>query len=236
MTDKMEDLGYDFEGFGKRATAKAKEVFGDCPHCGEILNEDGICTKKCEKLQLIKNKPASALAKCGVPKLYRPVSREDWDKGSGRYKLFDYEPRDIYLYGSCGTGKTHFAATLMKEWLSEYVTEDKYEAKWTNAPYILARIRETYSSHATESELDVINTFSRFKMLVIDDLGAEKVTDWSISALYQIISNRINECKVTIVTSNLSLEKLAEWNERISSRMSGFFVGEMKGEDRRLKK
>ena len=73
-------------------------------------------------------------------------------------------------------------------------------------------------------------------LLVIDDLVAEKVTDWSRAVLFSVLNDRINNKMPTIVTSNLTPAEISEvLGERIGSRLAGDFLQvEIKGEDRRI--
>ena len=70
------------------------------------------------------------------------------------------------------------------------------------------------------SEENIINFYGSKELLVIDDVGAEKVSDWSRQMFYTLIDRRYREMSQTIITSNLDLDKLAEIiDERISSRI-----------------
>jgi len=69
---------------------------------------------------------------------------------------------------------------------------------------------------------------------VLDDLGAEKTSDWTGQSIYTLISRRINDCKPTIVTSNLSLSEIDAVDPRRASRLGGMVYYKMTGHDRRL--
>ena len=70
----------------------------------------------------------------------------------------------------------------------------------------------------------------------MDDMGAEKTTDWSMSTLYVLIDKRYSEMMPTIITSNLTVAEVADKvGDRIASRIAGMCkVIELKGKDRRL--
>jgi DNA replication protein DnaC len=95
-------------------------------------------------------------------------------------------------------------------------------------------IRATFSG--TGSESDVVRKYQRMPYMVLDDLGAEKMTDWSVSSLYVVLSGRYNANRPTIVTSNLTLAQIAEWEPRIASRLGGMCVVQLDGKDKRLAK
>ena len=82
----------------------------------------------------------------------------------------------------------------------------------------------------------IIQRYSEADCLVLDDLGAEKTTDWSFSVLYLIIDNRYNNYKKTIITSNFALNQLAGklGDDRIPSRIRAMCsIVKMDGDDRR---
>jgi len=138
------------------------------------------------------------------------------------------------LYGSAGTRKTTFGTKLMAEKMLDYITDYGIDGLWSTAPNLLAEIRATYSVKSKETEIEVMQRYSNYGILLIDDLGAEKKTDWSLSAFYSILSNRINYMKFTIITTNLTLEELHLWEPRIASRLGSFQVIVMTGKDWRL--
>jgi DNA replication protein DnaC len=90
-------------------------------------------------------------------------------------------------------------------------------------PELLMEIRATYNVKKKDAptEEEVVEKYSRCGVLVLDDLGAEKVTDFSITTLYLIIDRRNRDLRPTIVTTNLSLQEIGEKIDgRISSRLS----------------
>ena len=73
-----------------------------------------------------------------------------------------------------------------------------------------------------ESEDEIISRYSEIPVLVLDDLGAEKVSEFAITTLYIILDRRIRECRKTIITTNLSKEEIdATFGARIASRLGG---------------
>jgi len=75
-------------------------------------------------------------------------------------------------------------------------------------------------------------------LLVLDDLGAEKVSDFVLQTLYDLLDRRYGECLETIITSNLSLDQLTvhygSHGDRLASRIAGMGPAlVLKGKDRR---
>lgn len=139
----------------------------------------------------------------------------------------------LFICGNQGTGKTFLATATLQAFAR--ANESKI-GSWTTAGMMLAAIRSTYHPQAKEQELSVMHKFSDCGCLLIDDLGAEKVSDWSIPMMYEIIAARTNWNRPTIITSNLTVAQIADWNPRIASRLAGGVVYRMDGEDRRVAK
>jgi DNA replication protein DnaC len=82
------------------------------------------------------------------------------------------------------------------------------------------KIRSTFDRNSDESEEKLIRDYSRKALLCLDDLAAEKVSDYTISTLYLILNQRGEHGRLTIVTSNLSLDAIAQrLDDRIASRL-----------------
>jgi DNA replication protein DnaC len=91
-------------------------------------------------------------------------------------------------------------------------------------------------SHDT-GEIEVLSKFAGVKILLLDDIGSEKVSDWSKQMFYALIDRRYRNMAQTVITSNLTLQQLSETiDDRIASRISEMcLVVELKGNDFRLK-
>lgn len=151
-----------------------------------------------------------------IPKAYRECR---FDTFLGNEKLIQGITRladtgcDIVLRGETGCGKTHLAVSIMQHIGHGY---------FTTAPELLLRIRATFRDESWESEGQVISDLCLHELLVLDDLGAEKTTEFAITTLYIIIDRRIRDAKRTIITTNLSLKEIEDkLDARIASRLSG---------------
>lgn len=141
------------------------------------------------------------------------------------------EGKSLFLTGSCGSGKTHLAIALMNEWFAEGmaigeegVYQSKGRALFLPAVELFLEIKQSWGDNEgmrNESEKNILDKYSRMSFLFLDDLGAEKVSEWSRQVLYLLIDRRYRDCKQTIITSNLSHGKLSEQlDDRIASRIS----------------
>ncbi len=156
-----------------------------------------------------------------------------------------FNPRGSYLItGPCGLGKSYLAAAMMKAVVIFFADKAyfsgeclrMYNVQFVSVPELLLTIKETFEPGSERSEADVIYWFAKADLLVMDDLGAEKVSDWVLQTLYTIIDMRSRERKQTIITSNLDLDALGKkLSDRIASRIRGLCIHiALNGKDRRI--
>jgi DNA replication protein DnaC len=130
------------------------------------------------------------------------------------------------LVGSPGNGKTHLAIAAMHEF---GLTRSMY---W-KVPSFLAWIREKAYGDKEGANMSVETLIASYVtgdfLLVLDDFGVEKMTDWAAEQLYRIIDSRYEDDLPTIVTTNRELQTL---DARIVSRL-GAGVTLCSGADRR---
>jgi DNA replication protein DnaC len=132
-----------------------------------------------------------------------------------------------------GTGKTHLAVATISNYLSTGAKKDTLRFK--TSPQIFLSIKSVFNSDS-KTEEDVIRKYTEVDFLVIDDIGVEKVSDWSLQVWYMIIDERYSMMKPTLYTSNLSIGNIADTlGARIASRLSSGIVLTIEGDDYRLK-
>lgn len=154
--------------------------------------------------------------------------------------------KSVYIHGPRGTGKTIRASFLLLQELRNNFIKRHGGCKciFITVPELLLKFKNSYHPQfkkvqEQETELEILDKFSNVDLLVLDDIGAEKTTDWSFQMLYILINRRYENMMKTIFTSNLSLEQLAEklQDDRISSRIQGMCeIVKMSGKDFRTKK
>ena len=184
----------------------------------------------------IDSEPSKALRGIHVPNRYVEAAQQSFE-GTLRKGFIIATATDcegLLLTGGTGSRKTTFGTKVMLAKLKDHVKGGEIDAMWETAPNIITEIKETFGSRGKITESAVVKKYSTKGMLLIDDLGAEKESDWSISMFYSIISNRVNWERFTIVTTNLTMKQLKTWNHRIASRLAGFHVMDMGGKDYRV--
>lgn len=162
----------------------------------------------------------TALAYCGVSPKYLQCRFDSFiggDKTVQILRSLSKTDDSIVLTGQTGCGKTHLAIAL----LAEYPCIDATDPVFITVPELLLKIRTCFSTKATLTEEELINNYASCEVLVLDDLGAEKESDFVIVTLYLIIDRRNRYGRKTIITTNLSLSEIEEkLGARIASRLS----------------
>ena len=116
------------------------------------------------------------------------------------------EGRGLWLMGDVGTGKTTLAMLVSKAAAEAGRTVAIY-----SLPRLLARIRRTYDAESGEdSYLEFFERLTSVDLLHIDDLGAEKSSDWVLEQLYAIVDERYESQRAMVVTTNLDQASLEE--------------------------
>jgi len=140
-----------------------------------------------------------------------------------------------FITGKVHTGKTVLAAFMalqeMKNiWLNAEIKDGIYVSKECEFEFIpvmnlLDKIRDTFDRRG-EGDVQLtrhalVERYSTIHLLILDDLGAYKVTDYVLETLQLIINNRYEYLKKTIITSNFSLKELARMSgdDRLCSRI-----------------
>ena len=106
--------------------------------------------------------------------------------------------RGLFFLGDPGLGKTHLAAAILKQVM---VTRGA-RGLFYDTRDLLKVIRGTYNSVVKTTELEVLRPVMEADLLVLDDLGAEKTSEWVEETLNLIVNTRYNERRLTIFTSN----------------------------------
>ena len=120
----------------------------------------------------------------------------------------------LWLTGDVGTGKTTLAMLVSKA-----AIEAGRSAAIYSLPRLLGVLRESMSSE--EGLLRLVDDLSQVDLLHLDDLGAERATDWVLEQLYAIVNARYEEQRSLVITTNLQPEELADQlGPRIVSRIN----------------
>lgn len=131
---------------------------------------------------------------------------------------FDLDSVSLYFYGRTGLGKTHLSLSIANE-----VIKKGYNVIYGSVINFLNKIeKEKFGRGDT---FDTENLLIDADLLILDDLGAEFSTSFTLSVLYNIINSRICRGLPTIISSNLELSELKNrYPESVASRIIGTYA------------
>jgi DNA replication protein DnaC len=140
--------------------------------------------------------------------------------------------KSLFIFGDIGVGKSVFMASLLKE-----AARSGKAVKWISyISFIMSLQNLFHKGNAGDTAYDEAERVARFDgILFIDDLGAEKLTEFVRHITYYLFNEREQRNLATVVTSNFSLNEIdLNIDRRISSRICGMCsMLNLKGKDRR---
>lgn len=147
-------------------------------------------------------------------------------------RTFDSEHQNLLLFGTTGIGKTFLTHCVAREIMNSihsvlYLTAtDFFEA-------LLAK-----ALNRTDHILNLYEQIQECELLIIDDLGTERNTDFVVSQLFVCLNERILNQKSTIISTNLTLDEIkTNYTERTFSRISNHYrILRLAGDDIRIQK
>lgn len=212
-----------------------------CPTCSEREEMERKSLQKEALRKQLAERMEFYLRKRGVPRRFLKARITDFP---APWQKLKENAEGLFLTGSRGLGKTHLAVALMREMIfttqpvyreGDYKIDLQRMPLFVSVPELLLEIRDTFNGSGV-SEKAVIDKYSWVDVLVLDDLGAEKTSDWVLQTLYTIMDRRYREELRTIITSNLNIEEIEEkLDDRIASRVISMCrVCILRGRDRRV--
>jgi DNA replication protein DnaC len=240
-----------------------------CPACqdrGQVLFEKGgnRFARQCECMRV--KAAARRMRNAGVPARYAEASFSAFrtanaDPSLGTAKriikgavddfLMHPGGQAVLLTGTCGTGKTHLAAAALKETMLRYGVQGKF---WDMGD-LLTQMKRTFSGEKSrggevgDTEASILDECAAIDVLVLDELGGERLTEWSYSEVSLLLNARYNgqgdKPRLTIFTTNFrnaapgELRGEESLGDRIGARMYSRVqemcrVVEMTGKDFRI--
>jgi len=137
--------------------------------------------------------------------------------------MYDARKSGYFLFGPVGSGKTILAAKILLTTLKNAYVDTGLNLTWAfiSVPELFLDIRSSFENGQELTEKQLIEKYTQLDLLVLDDLGVEKVSQWVYQVLYLIVNNRYENIKPIIITSNYNLPDLLKHlnDRRITSRI-----------------
>ncbi|MCA1592544.1 MAG: ATP-binding protein [Acidobacteria bacterium] len=162
-----------------------------------------------------------------IPRRYDPCSLQNYYPAQGngsQLKAFNYAfrlvreypsvDRGLLLIGPVGVGKTHLSVAIIRGLMEKGVP-----CMFSEFGSLLKKIQDSYNPISQNSEMRVLAPVYQAEVLVLDELGASKPTDWVRDTMMQIIGNRYNDKKLTIFTTNYLDARRAPTDETLEDRV-----------------
>src|SRR5215470_8677694 len=190
-----------------------------CPKCDGmgmriLLRADGSqAAEACECRY--EQRITRLLSRAGIPRRYEHCSLDSYessfpgaDRSLGMAALMarrfvdrypaDTDGRGLLMTGSIGVGKTHLAVGI----LQSLVLEKGVHGLFCDYRELLKEIQNSYNPQVATTELEILAPVFESEVLVLDELGAAKPTDWVWDTVAHILNTRYNDRRTTIITTN----------------------------------
>lgn len=247
---------YNLELQAKRAELLAQNGFPAdylqapyaCKRCSDTGTVDG---KPCDcykdltrELALRELSAATPLKRCDFESFSLAVYADEPDENGlipreemeavyefckGYAAQFDEKSGSLFMYGKTGLGKTHLSLAIAAK-----VIEKGYGVIYGTAQNLLSTLEKEH--FGKERDEDTESLLLDCDLLILDDLGTEFSTGFTVAEIYNIVNTRGLRGKATIINSNLTLPELqAKYTDRVTSRILGSYsVLHFTGSDMRI--
>jgi len=126
----------------------------------------------------------------------------------------------LLLVGSAGSGKTHLAVGIAKALIREKGTE----CVFYDYAELLKQIQDSYNPSVEATELGLLRPVFEAEVLVLDDLGSVRPTEWRWDTVRLILNTRYNDSRTTIITTNFADEPAAKMSDPDAPKRSESFA------------
>ena len=223
------------------------DVHHSCPLCRDTGYIDGSKVCSCLKEELIK----ATIASSGIGNLIEKQSFDNFELGIYEsderiYKImknnlevakrfvenFRSNPGNLLFFGKTGTGKTHLSTAIARE-----IIKSGFDVVYDTTQNIISDFETDRFKNAYSQAEPLAEKYLKCDLLIMDDLGTEFVTPFTVSCIYNLINTRQNRGLSTIISTNLDQKELSSrYEDRIYSRLIGsdYRVLTFVGPDRRL--
>jgi DNA replication protein DnaC len=166
-------------------------------------------------------------SRAGFPRRFMGLLLNQLDDSEAKQQAIEYvmsyeahkkEGRGLLIAGGTGAGKTQLAVSTARAIINKYL-------EWVKFTTVYDFLEAAKNFKAREERINPYDSIINAELLVLDDLGADRLTDFAINELIALIDYRYREMRPIIVSTNLSKSDLSEYlNPRVTSRLSEMCV------------
>jgi DNA replication protein DnaC len=193
----------------------------DIPHSLEYWIKNDLKCPVCSKEKEIELFKKTSY----IPLRFQSCSFENFSETRQKEIVLDYvknfqdkqkQGTSLVFCGTTGSGKTHLASALCFYLIENY----QIKVLYTKAFDVLREVKETYNKNSKKTFSDVQDKHAKVDLLIIDEVGVQFGTETEKQILFEIINERYENIRPTILVTNLSLTNLKEFvGDRVIDRM-----------------
>ena len=198
-------------------TAKPPEA-ARCPLCSGTgwrlvaVEHNGRTVEQAARCECIRQRQGERLLEAArIPRRYRHCELSNFEHEGPFRSLasahmaaqrfvaeFPLESAGLLLTGPIGSGKTHLAVGIVKE----LIAQKNSACLFYDYRELLKEIQNSYNASVQATEMDVLRPVFEAEVLVLDELGAAKPTEWVWDTVSHILNTRYNDKRTTLITTN----------------------------------
>lgn len=205
-------------------------IWSGCPDCAEAERRAEAEAAELRKREAELHRWRIRVGGTGIPERFQSKSLDDYEAANpgqarvlrfakGYVENFDEVLRtgqSALFLGKPGTGKTHLAAGIGMQLLRD----QNRRVMFTTVIRAVRRVKETWARGSEESEAEAIRSMVLPDLLILDEVGIQFGSDTERNILFDLINERYEKCRPTLILSNLSVEEVSTFlGERIMDRL-----------------
>ena len=214
----------EWELYGAKRTIELDYERCNCNDAQAYWNEYDL-----KKLKLLEEEKKLELMQEFSKMVERIIKNSKMSKRNLSYKFYNFEPNNsnrkvfnnlknysekllkgiekkgLILVGNNGVGKTHLACSIANK-----LIENGIPVIYGTLINLLAELKNSYDTDNNISEMEIIKLYENVDLLIIDDLGKEKPSEWGLEKLFTIINSRYENNLPVIITTNYNQNSLVE--------------------------
>jgi DNA replication protein DnaC len=210
-----------------------------CQDRGFILSETegrrAAATCECRRRAALE----SSLRKAGLPQRYQEASLLNFDRAASPAATVGLQAAKrfveawpltplpgLLLTGTVGTGKTHLTVAILRT----LVMGRGAIGRFVDFGSLLKQLRSSYGENASLDEAEILRPVLQCDVLALDEIGAQKPSDWVSDVIEHILNTRYNEHRTTLITTNLPFREPAGTRFTAEERSTPLQLGESLGD------